>query len=205
MAQVELSSPKKNKWAERLRGRARMAVAAIGGVFLLGFLGVSRPLGQRIDSAKDRLAKAELRAKLASEIAELRHQSSLYQKKLTRGIDMNDWTQYLLAGIRPQRVKLVRMEPKEQITVGPCRVLTWQIEMEGDFPSISKVIAWMENGERLIRIDKLMFESHNSKLIVAMTLRGLTLVTPGDKNAAPRNNPAAPSIQIKTQPRGDKS
>ena len=35
MEQFDLQGPKVNKWAERLRGRTRMAVAAIGGVFFL--------------------------------------------------------------------------------------------------------------------------------------------------------------------------
>src|SRR5215213_1636467 len=108
------ASPKKSsaagKWAERLRGRSRMAVAAVGGVFLIGFLGVSRPLSQRIDGANDRLAKASSRAQLASEVYDLRHQASLYTKKLPRGVDFNDWTNYLLEGIRAEPVRLVRME-----------------------------------------------------------------------------------------------
>ena len=47
---MEESAPKittAGKWAQRLRGRSRMAVAAIGGVFLIGFMGVSRPLSAR--------------------------------------------------------------------------------------------------------------------------------------------------------------
>src|SRR5689334_13829035 len=103
-------SSKKNaaavgKWAERLRGRGRMAVAAIGGVFLVGFFLVSRPLSQRIDDANDRLGKAVGRAQLATEVFDLRHQESLYAKKLPRGVDPNDWTNYLLEGIRKERVR----------------------------------------------------------------------------------------------------
>src|SRR6059058_3558005 len=100
MEQFDLQGPKVNKWAERLRGRSRMAVAAIGGVFLVGFLGVSRPLSQRIDGANDRLAKANSRAQLAGEVSDLRHQAALYHTKLPRGVDPNDWTNYLLEGIR---------------------------------------------------------------------------------------------------------
>src|SRR2546421_8082395 len=159
----------------------RSAVAAIGGVFFLGFLGVSRPLGQRIDSANERLAKAETRAKLAGDVADLRHQSTLYQKKLPRGVDMNDWTQYLLGGIRTQRVKLLRMDPKDPLTVGPCRVLCWTIEIEGDFHSLAKVVEWVETGQRMVRIDKLVMQMHGGKLSMAMVIRGLAVDVPGDK------------------------
>ena len=84
--QAKVAKPK-NKWAERLRGRNRMAVAAIGGLFLLGVLGVARPLGQRIDSANERLTKAETRAKLASDVYELQHQANQYEKKLPKGVE----------------------------------------------------------------------------------------------------------------------
>src|ERR1700759_390511 len=99
-----------NKWAERLRGRGRMAVAAIGGLFALGFGGVAYPLSNRIDAGTDRLAKANARAQLANEVSELRHQTALYDKRLCRGVDPNDWTNYLLEVIRRENVKLIRMD-----------------------------------------------------------------------------------------------
>src|SRR5690349_8890462 len=176
--------PPKNKWAERLRGRARMAVAVIGGLFMLGFLGVSRPLGQRIDDANTRLSKAEARAQLAGELAGLRRQASAYNKKLSRGVDLNDWTNYLLGGIRTQRVKLIRMDPKDVVTLGPCKIITWAVEMEGDFKSLAKIVEWIETGQRLMRIDRLIMQSPGGGggvLVMSMTLRGLALDVP-DKN-----------------------
>src|SRR4051812_28693079 len=80
-----------NKWAERLRGRNRMAVAAIGGLFILGLTLVSRPLCDRIDTASARLKKANDRMLLASDVSFLRRQASGYERKLQRGVDLNDW------------------------------------------------------------------------------------------------------------------
>jgi hypothetical protein len=171
-----------SKWATRLRGRSRMAVAAVGGVFLVGFLGIARPLSQRIDGADERLAKATVRAQLASEVADLRHQASLYQKKLPRGVDPNDWTNYLLEGIRGERVKLVRLEPKEILSLGPCKVLAWQVELEGSFESLGRVVEWLENGRRLVRIDRCILQS-GAGGSVGMTLlvKGLALDVAPDK------------------------
>jgi hypothetical protein len=169
------------KWAERLRGRTRMAVAATGAVFAVGLFFVSRPLGERIDRASDRLAKAESRTELASNIAELRRQAALFNKKLPQGIDLNDWTNYLLGGIRAQRVRLSRMDPKDQLTLGPCKVLSWQIEMEGDFDSLSRVVEWLENGQRLIRIDRLVLQGANGHLSMSMLCKGLALDAPLNK------------------------
>src|SRR4051794_23052543 len=131
-----------------------MALAAVGGVFLIGFVGVSRPLGERIDGANERLGQASSRAQLADEVADLRHQASLYKKKLPLGVDPNDWTNYLLAGIRAQPVRLVRTDPKAIRSLGPCKVMSWQIELEGSFAPLAHVAQWLENGERLVRIDR---------------------------------------------------
>ena len=127
MAEKAAQASTMQVWAERLRGRSRMAVATIGGVFLTGFFFASKPLSDRIDDANSRLARAEARMKLASDVSELRKQAHMYEAKLPRGIDMNDWTQYLLGGINAQRVRLIRLEPQDPLSLGPCKVLTWNI------------------------------------------------------------------------------
>jgi hypothetical protein len=180
-------TPVKNKWAERLRGRTRMAVAAIGGVFIIGLMIVARPLSQRIDGANERLAKAEGRMMLASDVYDLRKQSGHYKKKVPRGVDLNDWTNYLLEGIRTQKVKLTKMEPKKQMSLGPCKILTWNIEMSGSFEALSHVVEWMENGERLVRLDKLMMQMHGGKLSMSLVLKGIVLDVPPDKT--PKKKP----------------
>jgi hypothetical protein len=199
MAETTVTSKPTNKWAERLRGRSRMAVAVIGGVFMVGFLGVSRPLSQRIDGANDRLAKAEARAHLAGEVSELRRQASLYSKKLPRVVDPNDWTDYLLQGIRTENVKLTRMEPREPLRLGPCKVLTWHIEMEGSLESIGRIVEWMENSNRLLRIDRLVLDSpHGGSIGAALVIRGLAL--DGNESAQQKAKPArdpVPTVQIK--------
>jgi len=176
-----------NKWAERLRGRTRMAVAAIGGVFVIGLLVVARPLSQRIDANNDRLSKAEGRMMLASDVYDLRKQSGHYKKKVPRGVDLNDWTNYLLDGIRTQKVKLTKMEPKKQMSLGPCKILTWHIEMGGSFEELSKVVEWMENGERLIRLDKLVMQMHGGKLSMSLVLKGIVVDAPLEK--VPKKKP----------------
>ena len=179
--------PATNKWAERLRGRSRMAVAAIGGVFLIGFFIVSKPLSDRIDGANDRLGKAVGRAQLATEVFDLRHQESLYAKKLPRGVDPNDWTNYLLEGIRKERVRLIRMDPKDILSLGPCKVLSWHIELEGNFESLGRVVAWLENGPRLVRIDRCILQSPAGVTVgMSLLVKGLALDIPPEKLKAER-------------------
>ena len=158
-----------------------MAVATIGGMFLAGFFLVSKPLSDRIDLANTRLTRAETRMQLASDVTDLRHQASLYQKRLIRGIDLNDWTNYLLGGINGHRVRLLRMDPKDQLGLGPCKVLTWSIELEGDFESLSQVVEWLENGPRLVRLDRIVFEGKHGRLTLGMSARGLALDVPPEK------------------------
>ena len=178
------------KWAERLRGRSRMAVACIGGMFLLGFLLVCRPLSQRIDDANERLDKAVGRAVLGSDVYNLRRQAALFEKKLPRGVDPTDWTNYLLEGIRSERVRLIRMDPKDQMTLGPCKVLAWQIELEGDLQSLGRVVQWLETGKRLVRIDRLVLQNPGGGLTMALLVKGLALEAPGGDKARPAKDGA---------------
>jgi hypothetical protein len=190
------------KWAARLRGRTRMAVAAIGGVFLLGFFAVSRPLSQRIETANDRLNRAEARTILASDVHDLRRQASLYTRKLPRGVDTNEWTNYLLTIIRAERVKLIRMDPKDPKAIGPCKALAWQIDMAGDFYSLSRVIEKLESGDRLMRIDRLVMNSAGPQIAMSLVVRGLALDVPMPGGKTPKaNDPGANERTIKTSPR----
>jgi len=174
-------APRKTSWADRLRGRARMALACLGGILGVGLLCVTNPLVDRIATAKDRLKKAETRAALAESITNLRHQATLYQKKLPTTVDLNDWTHSLLTGLRSERAKLARMDPKDVLSVGPCKVLTWQIEMEGDYQSLCRALAWIENGPRLVRIDRMAMQSSNSKLSMLLIVHGLAMDKPQSK------------------------
>jgi type II secretory pathway component PulM len=167
-----------SKWADRLRSRARMAVVAIGGLVALGMFGVTNPLLDRIEKANDRLKKAEQRAAVASEVANLRKQAETYKPKLPQRVDFNDWTDYLLAGIRAEPVKLVRMDPKDQAQIGPCRVLGWQVELEGDYESLGRVVSWMENGPRLVRIDRFAMQLPSGKLNMLLIVRGIAVDKP---------------------------
>jgi hypothetical protein len=176
------------KWAQRLRGRVRMAVAAIGGVLLLGLFVVSRPLSQRIDTANDRLINAEARMILAGDVNDLRRQASLYTKKLPRGVDTNEWTNYLLGIIRAERVKLIRMDPKDVKSLGPCKALSWQIDMAGDFHSLSRIVEKLENGQRLIRIDRLGMNSAGQQITMSLFVRGLALDVPLSGPRTPKAN-----------------
>lgn len=176
-AQSSIDAPPKPHWAERLRSPARMSMVVIGAMIVAWIICVYSPLSQRMEAVSDRLHKAESRKGLAEEVQELRRQANLYSDRLPRGGDVNEWTQYLLATIRSQPVKLIRMDPRETTRLGPCKVLTWQIEMEGDLRSVGGVIEGLENGQRLIRIDRLILRNAadptSERLLMAILVRGL--------------------------------
>jgi len=101
---------------------------------------------------------------------------------------------YILGFIRSQRVRLTRMDPKEGVTLGPCKVLVWQVELEGDFQSCAKIVAGLENGERLIRIDRLVLEVNAGRLSMTMVVKGLALDVPTKDKSAPAK--PAPTLPI---------
>src|SRR5262249_54288559 len=112
---------------------------------------------------------------LAEDIAGLRKQAASYRNRVPRSVDINEWTQYLLEGIRQQRVKLIRMDPKDQLSMGQCKVLSFEVEIEGSFEALARVIAWIENGPRLMRIDSLRVQLPSGQLAMQLNVRGLAI------------------------------
>ena len=61
-----------------------------------------------------------------------------------------------------------------------------RIELEGSFEGLARVIAWIENGPRLVRIDQLRFQMPSGQLDMIMIVRGLAV----EKAEAPKTGSA---------------
>lgn len=158
---------------ERLRSPAKMTTALLGGILLLTILAGYMPADAALVAAKVRLEKAEKRALLGSSLDGFRGEYQLYEKRVWRGSNLTEWAEYLHGGVTKTAVRLVFMEPKPAIKLGPCTALTWSIELEGSFEELCRYVQWLESGERLVRIDRLVFDLSGKRLSLSITLRGL--------------------------------
>ena len=75
--------------------------------------------------------------------------------------------------------------------------------MEGNLESLGRVIAWIENGERLARIDHLVLDCpHGGTIEAALTVRGLALDIPAEQMKAEREKAEklkAAQVKAKTE------
>jgi hypothetical protein len=91
--------------------------------------------------------------------------------------------------------------------MGSCKVLSWSIELEGDFGSLARVVAWLENGERLVRLDQMAMQLPNGKLSMMMVVRGLAVdkaepVKVAEKPGKPSTKPTAANTKPATRKAG---
>jgi hypothetical protein len=162
-------------WQEQLRSPMRMSIFVLGSVFAMGLALVHMPLLNRMEVAGRRLQNAQKRHELAQEIVKLRQQAAAFEGRLPRGVNLTEWTEYLLNGARQTRVKVLRLEPKEVGKLGPCQVPEWRIELEGQFVELGRFVQWLEAGERVMRIDQIVVEPSDSQLKMSLQVKGLTL------------------------------
>ncbi len=159
--------------ANALRTPTKMTVASVGGMLLVSILAGYMPADSAMMQARKELFKAEKRAALGDDLRRLRGEARLYKERVAIGIDQTEWTAYLNSGVLETGGRLVFVEPKQEVKLGPCTSLAWGLEVEGTFQELCAYVAWIERGDRLMRIDRMVFEARNEKLLMALTVRGL--------------------------------
>ncbi len=156
-----------------LRTPTRLTIALLGGTLLIAIVGGYMPADAASQKAVARLERAEKRAHLSSSLAGLRGEFSLYKNRVPEGVNLTEWAAYLQSGVGKTGVRLVFMEPKAPLKLGTSTALAWQIELEGDFESMCRYIRWVESGERLMRVDRVVFECSGTKLALKLVVKGL--------------------------------
>ena len=150
-----------------------MTIAVLGGVLLAALFAGYMPAESARVEALTRLAKATKRAELGASLAGLKNERELYNKRVPKGANLTEWSEYLHGGATSIDVRMIFMEPKPAMKLGPCTALSWTIELEGSFDQLSEYVHWLENGERLMRIDRMVFDLSGKRLTLAMVVRGL--------------------------------
>ncbi len=160
----------------RLRDPLQLRIFLGGAVLLAWYLLVFSPLRDQIEAASKNRAEAERHFTLAREIDSLRAVSEDFKSRVPNQTDTNEWVEYLLAGVRNYPVKLIRLEPRGALRHGPLEVVILQVDLEGNFPDLDAVLAWVEKNPRLLRIDTLNIAPSNGRsggLTLKMTVMGV--------------------------------
>lgn len=152
----------------------RIFVAAV--VLLIGYGAVYMPLDGAIEDTTHQLTKEEHRLNLARDIEHLRAEQKRFQDRLPKQRDPNEWVEYLLGGIRALPLKLVTLDAKTPLDVGPYKAVVLICELEGGFHDMESLLRWIEFNDRLFRIDSVKISPHrsnNGTLVMTLIVLGV--------------------------------
>ncbi len=161
VAMVHLSDPLK------------MRLAVIVGLTAVAIMAVYRPLVGQIETKQRQLAAQRKRASLIASVEAFRKQAKVYRPRIGEKSDTNEWVQYILTGLRKSGVKLRDMSSKQPRTVGPFKAIVLTVEVEGDYKTIKDLMQWLEQSDRLLRVDNMRCEKRPGSIGMKVSLLGL--------------------------------
>ena len=142
-----------------LRFRAVLGVGLLAG----WYFALYQPAVTAIDSTRSALDAERKHLDTAIQISRLREQIERFRQGQPERSDQNELVQYLVAGVRQRPVKLVNLEPRGTIDLGPYRLQQVTIVIEGDYASLIALLHWIESDSRLFRIDRIHIEVEKAR------------------------------------------
>ena len=159
--------------AKALADPAKMRLAVVFLVAGVAVGAVYMPLSGRIDEARLKASAERNRAEAIQGVETLWTEANFYRPRIGQNADTNDWVQYLLAGSRRIPVRLRDMQNREPMKVGPYKAVTFTLEVDGTFTQLKQFTEWLEQSERLLRIDNLRLERQPNSLMMRLQVLGL--------------------------------
>ena len=152
---------------------AKMRLAIVFVVAGLAVGAIYMPLSGQIDEAKLVASAEQKREDAIQGVETLWNEANTYRPRIVENRDTNDWVQYLLAGSRRIPVRLRDMQSREPVKVGPYKAIIFTLEVEGTFTQLKQFAEWLEQSDRLLRIDNLRLERQPNSLMMRINLLGL--------------------------------
>ncbi len=151
--------------------KMRLAVVLLAAA--LGIGAVYMPLSDQIDQGRAAAASERKRLAAIQEVEALHRDANDFRSRIGLHSDTNEWVQFLLAGSRQMQVRLRDMESKEPQKVGPYKAVTLVLEMEGTYAQLRAFVEWLEQSDRLVRVDMVWFEKRPGSLVMKICMLGL--------------------------------
>ncbi len=123
-------------------------VAAWYGAFFL-------PTTNRIDTAKSVLAEERKRTALGRDIESMRAEIKRAGERLPSTTDRHAWVEWILEGVRKQPVKVLKLDPKPNVEVGPYQAAVAVLHVSGSYTEVDEFLQWLEGLPRLVRVTQI--------------------------------------------------
>ena len=152
-------------------GKMRLVVVMVLAGLAVG--AVYMPISDRIEESGRKTAAERKRFDVIKDVETLRTEANTYRPRISEKGDTNDWVQYLLGGLRQAKVGLRDMESKEAQEVGPYKAVNLALVVEGTFPQLRQFLEWLEQSDRLLRIDLIRLERQAGVVTMKVQVLGL--------------------------------
>jgi Tfp pilus assembly protein PilO len=165
----------KERLLAKLHEPLPLKICVMAAVLAAGYFAVYEPMKKQIDAAAAALEKDKKLIELATKHEQLSKEYQLFEKRIPAHTDTKEWMQYILDGIRRLPLKLGKFDCGEMKKADPFQVVSFQIELEGSFFDLRKFLLWVEEDQRLLRVDEIaiMPAREPPSLIMRVTLLGL--------------------------------
>ena len=152
---------------------AKMRLTVVTAVTAIGLLAVYEPLSDRIRNKQRQLAAEQTRTELIANVVSLRRQTQAYRPRIGEDSDTNEWVQYILTGLRKSGVKLRDMSSGAPRKVGPYKAIVLTVEVEGNYRTVKDLMQWLEQSDRLLRVDSMRCQKQPQAIHMKVILLGL--------------------------------
>ena len=154
----------------QLRDPFKLRLSVIGLVCLIGFGLIYRPYNNDLATYRQDLAKAQTREALVEHVEKLRAARTKILKLFPQKGDVNFWTEYFLTGIRDSGVQLRALETKVRPQkAGKLQGLYLEIEADGSYESLYKLVTWIEQSAYFTRIIHIKFKAKDGRIEARIT------------------------------------
>jgi Tfp pilus assembly protein PilO len=143
----------KSNLLARLHDPIQLRIGVVILVFALGYAAIYMPLMEQISATARRLEREQKVLGFAENLEQLQKQYRVFADRVPQQTDTKEWVQYVLEGTRQFPVKVLNLDCRDPRAMGPYRVITLQIDLEGPFMELNRFLAWLEANRRLLRVD----------------------------------------------------
>ncbi|HTE06869.1 MAG TPA: hypothetical protein VK824_11785, partial [Planctomycetota bacterium] len=133
---------------------------------------------QRLAAARARIKEAKAMSLLAHDVRGYVEEIETYDPHVAVSTELVDWQAYVMAQLEHSTAILVAIEPKTVESKGPFQVLEIELTARGSsYREFVDFIARIEHGERLMRIEKMRLEKHQTSMYLTCMIKGIVKST----------------------------
>jgi len=151
----------------------KMRLAVVFAVAALGVGGIYYPFSDQIAGKRAAMETEKNRLETVQQVDSLRRDVAEFRSRIGKQSDSNEWVQYLLDGSRKIGVQLRGMEIKEPRKVGPYVAVSLQLEVQGTYPQLRSFVEWLDQSDRLLRVESLRLEKTPNVILMKIYVLGI--------------------------------